>query len=73
MIHEFKTPIDVVTPMGDGYLFYVQAESGWQNDLFAVIIRNGGHIRHFRSDQIKFYANGTWDINKDVAINSEKP
>jgi len=63
-IHEFKTPIDVVTPLGDGYLFYVQSGGTWGNDIFTVILKNGGDIRHFRSDQVQVFANGTWDILK---------
>jgi len=64
MIHEFKDPIAVVTPLGDGYLFYVQP-GGWkENDIMTVILLNGGQIRHFRSDQIKIWSNGTWEINK---------
>ena len=70
MIHEFKTPIDVVTPLGDGYLFYVQSGGTWGNDIFTVILRDGGNIRHFTSEQINIFANGTMDINKSVALTS---
>ena len=71
MIHEFKTPIDVVTPLGDGYLFYVQSGGNWGNDIFTVILRKGGIVRHFTSDQIRIYQNGTWDITKDIDLNKE--
>jgi hypothetical protein len=70
MIHEFKSPIEVVTPMGEGYLFYVQTGGNWGNDIFAVILRKGGKVLHFTSDQIRFYQNGTWDIEKDIAFNT---
>ena len=64
-LHEFKDPIAVTTPLGDGYLFYVQT-GGWkENDIMAVILKQGGLIRHFRSDQVRIWANGTWDIVKD--------
>ena len=72
MIHEFKTPIDVVTPLGDGYIFYVQSGGTWGNDIFTIILRDGGHIRHFNSEQIRMHSNGTWDINKDIAFSDNK-
>jgi len=71
MIHEFKSPIDVATPLGDGYLFYVQSGGTWGNDIFTVILKKGGIVRHFNSSQIRFYANGTWDIEKDPDIQSK--
>ena len=65
MIHEFKDPISVVTPLGDGFLFYVQS-GGWkENDIMTVVLKAGGVIRHFRSDQIRIWSNGTWDISKE--------
>jgi hypothetical protein len=70
VIHEFKSPVEVVTPLGDGYLFYVQTGGTWGNDIFTVVLRAGGDIRHFRSDQIQMWSNGTWDITKKVGLNS---
>jgi len=63
-IHEFKDPIAVVTPLGDGRLFYVQPGGWLENDIMTVILNDGGVIRHFRSDQIQIWSNGTWDITK---------
>ena len=62
MIHEFRNPIPVVTPLGDGYAIYVRDGSTWENDIFAVVICNGGQILHFRSDQIRVWKNGTFGI-----------
>jgi hypothetical protein len=72
MIHEFKTPIEVMTPLGEGFLFYVQTGGNWSNDIFAVILKSGGKIMHFTSDQIRVWSNGTWGITKDVDFDSEK-
>ena len=71
-IHEFKSPIAVKTPLGDGYLFYVQSGGTWENDIFTVILQKGGGIRHFRSDQINIWSNGTWDIEKAIDLNDKQ-
>lgn len=47
MIHEFKNPLPVITPMGQGYVLYV---------------RDSGAIHHFHTDQLKAYKNATFDI-----------
>ena len=64
MIHEFKNPIPVVTKMGDGYAIYVRDSGTFENDIWAVVMENGGNVMHFRSDQIKIHANSTFDIRK---------
>ena len=70
-IHEFKDPIAVTTPLGNGYLFYVQP-GGWkENDILAVILKEGGRVYHFRTDQIRIWANGTWDITPDPEFNKQ--
>jgi hypothetical protein len=61
---EFKNPIPVVTPLGDGYAIYVSNSGSFENDIWAVALCNGGDIRHFRSDQIKIHINGTLGIIK---------
>jgi hypothetical protein len=68
MIHEFKNPTPVTTPMGDGYLFYVRDGGTWENDVFAVVLEDGGRIFHFKSDQIRMYANKTFNIQKSENI-----
>jgi hypothetical protein len=65
MIYEFKNPIPVTTPMGDGYIFYVRDGGNWENDIFAVILKDGGRILHFTSEQIRIYSNSTFGIKKD--------
>lgn len=78
MIHEFCDPIPVTTPLGGGYLFYVRDGGNWENDIFAVILSNGGKVMYFRSDQIRVHANSTFDIKKDeewqkTTLNSQTP
>jgi hypothetical protein len=62
MIHEFNNPIPVITAKGNGYVWYVRDGGNWENDIFTVIMENGGEVLHFRSDQIKIHKNATFDI-----------
>ncbi|MFN5249903.1 MAG: hypothetical protein ACK5DE_02560 [Bacteroidota bacterium] len=68
MIHEFNNPIPVVTPMGDGYAWYVRDSGMHENDLYTVVLKKGGRIIHCTSKQIRISANSTFDITKDETI-----
>lgn len=59
---EFRKPIPVITPLGNGYAIYVNDGGTFENDVWAICLENGGDVRHFRSDQIKIHFNGTFDI-----------
>jgi hypothetical protein len=61
---EFKTPIPVVTPLGDGYAIYVTNGGTFENDVFTVTLCETGKILHFSSEQIKIHANATFGIKK---------
>jgi hypothetical protein len=61
---EFSSPMPVLTPLGDGYAIYVTNGGTFENDIFTVVLEDGGNIKHFRSDQIKIYQNLTFDIKK---------
>lgn len=63
---EFKKPIPVIVE-GDkeGYAIYVSNGGTLENDIWCVVICQGGHIKHYRSDQIKIHNNLTFDIKKD--------
>ena len=65
MIYEFTNPIPVITPLGSGYIFYVRDGGNWENDIFSVILQDGGKIMFFRSNQIRIENNSTFDIKKD--------
>lgn len=68
MIHEFRTPLPVVTPLGDGYVLYVRDGGTWENDVFAVVLLDGGKLLHFRSDQIRIWKNGTFGITPSTEL-----
>jgi len=61
---EFKNPIPVIVE-GDkeGYAIYVTNGGTWENDIWCVAHCNGGIVRHYMSNQIKIYKNGTFGIN----------
>jgi hypothetical protein len=61
-----------VTPLGDGYAIYVRDGGTWENDIFAVVLNNGGKLLHFRSDQIRVWKNETFGITLDSNIRDGK-
>lgn len=66
MIHEFRDPIPVVIEDNkDGYAIYVRDSGTWENDIWCVVHCDSGCVRHYRSDQIKMYANATFNITKN--------
>lgn len=63
---EFKSPIPIVTNDGEeGYAIYVTNGGTFENDIWCVVLSNGGHIRHYQSDQLKIYYNATFNIHKE--------
>ena len=52
---EFKNPIPVFTPLGDGYAIYVRDSGTFENDVWTVALENGGDLLHFTTNQIKIY------------------
>jgi len=65
MIHEFNNPIPVVVEDNkEGYAIYVRDSGTFENDIWCVALCDGGIVRHYRSDQIRMYANATFDVCK---------
>jgi hypothetical protein len=62
MIYEFNNPMPVVTPLGDGYAIYMRDGGSFENDIWTIVLEEGGKILHFRTDQIKIFKNATFDI-----------
>lgn len=61
MFLEFNTPKPVVAAEKSGYAIYVRDGGTFENDIWCVVHVDGS-VRHYRSDQIRFYPNGTFDI-----------
>lgn len=66
---EFRNPIPVVLQDGaTGYAMYVRDGGTFENDIWCVVHCEGGIVRHYRSDQIRIFQNGTFDIKKREKI-----
>lgn len=61
---EFRNPIPVITPIGDGMAIYVTSSGTFDDDCWAVALSDGGQVRHFISSDIKIWHNSTFGINK---------
>lgn len=64
MIYEFKNPVPVITPMGDGYAIYVRDGGTFENDIWCVVLSDS-RIMHFRVDQLKMWKNATFGIKEN--------
>jgi hypothetical protein len=65
MIHEFQKPLPVVTEKGEeGYAIYVESSGMYDNDVWCVVLCNGGFIKHYTTSQLRIHHNSTFDINK---------
>lgn len=63
MIHEFKNPIPVIVETDKhGYAIYVNDSGAFENDIWCVVLCDGGIVRHYMSDQIKIHKNATLGI-----------
>jgi hypothetical protein len=62
---EFKNPIPVIVEgVKEGYAIYVSNGGTFENDIWCVVLCDGGIVRHYRSDQIKIHNNATLDLKK---------
>ena len=62
---EFKNPIPVIVENEkEGYAIYVRDGGTLENDIWCVVLCDGGYVRHYRSDQISIHNNATFDIKK---------
>lgn len=63
---EFKKPIPVIVEDNkEGYALYVTDSGILENDIWCVVLCEGGIVRHYRSDQIRIHKNETFNIKKD--------
>lgn len=62
MVHEFNNPVPVNTIHGKGYVWYVRDGGNWENDIFCIILCNGGEVKHYISTQFSIENNGTFNI-----------
>lgn len=67
IIHEFHNAIPVITEHGKGFVWYVRDGGNWENDIFCVILCDGGLVKYYTAQQFTIEKNGTFEI-----INHEK-
>ena len=62
---EFAKPIPVVVE-GDkkGFAIYVTNSGMYENDVWCVVLCEGGIVRHYLTNQIRMYINATFQITK---------
>lgn len=66
MMLEFQKPIPVVVEENkEGYAIYVTNGGTFENDIWCVVLCDGGIVRHYNSSQIKIYQNETFYIKKN--------
>lgn len=62
---EFQNPIPVIVEQDkEGYALYVTNGGTFENDIWCVVLCDGGNVRHYSSNQIKIYNNLTFNIKK---------
>ena len=60
---EFQNPIPVIVEnVKEGYAIYVTNGGNLENDIWCVVLCDGGLVRHYRSDQIVIHHNATLGI-----------
>ena len=66
---EFKNPIPVTTPLGEGMALYAANSGTFANDVWTVALADG-RVKHFRTDQVVMEKNATWGMipEKDAFI-----
>lgn len=67
MIHEFKSPISVHTPHGEGDAI-IMIDYGIDVNTVWVVRLSGGEIKHYLSDDIRVYGNPMYGKGWDVTI-----
>jgi len=69
MMLEFKQPIPVILQDGkEGYAIYVTNSGMYENDVWTVVLCDGGIVRHYTTEQIRIHRNATFDIRKETKI-----
>jgi len=65
MIHECRLPVPCMTPLGEGYVWYITDGGMMENDMYTIVLCKGGEVKHFTSDQVTIWHNETYGIKKN--------
>lgn len=64
---EFKKPIPVIVEDNKkGFAIYVSNNGMYENDVWCVVLCEGGIVRHYLTKQIKVEFNATYQIEKQI-------
>lgn len=59
------SPIPVIVEKDkEGYLLYVESSGQFENDIWTVVLCDGGIVRHYTTKQVAVYINATFEITK---------
>ena len=65
MITFCDRPIPVIVEDNkDGYVLYVESSGMLENDIWTVVLCEGGYVRHYNTSQVKVHRNATMNIEK---------
>ena len=67
MIHEFKTPLPVHTPHGEGEAILI-IDYGIDVNTIWLVRLSGGAVKHYNSDDIRVYGNPMHGKGFDIEI-----
>ena len=62
-IHEFRQPLEVSTPLGEGIALLL-IDYGWGANTCWVVVLKTGIVKHFESNDIVFLPSHTYGILK---------
>ncbi len=67
-IHEFRKPIKVIVKetMEEAYALYTESGDMYSNDIWTIVLCNGGQILHCTTQQILVEVNKTFGIIKQT-------
>lgn len=47
-----------------GWLLYVESGEQFCNDVWTIVHKEGGTVRHYQTNQVRLMANATFEIEK---------
>jgi len=65
---QFREPLPVIADGHAGYAIYVESGGTFENDIWCVVHRDTGLVRHYLSRQLKVELNGTFGINNPPEV-----
>jgi hypothetical protein len=48
----------------EGYVLYIESGGQFENDIWTIVHKEGGIVRHYTTKQVKVIQNATYSIKK---------